>query len=144
MKCAICHRTFPTDIMVAAHIKPRSKCTTQERKNPNVVMPVCKVGCDDFFEKGYLLVDQDGVVRLNEKMTCSSELQTILNLLTGNQCTHFNNETEDFFYTSKTVWNRVNPRPITDQCALTVLMWVHIKMKSEGFREIASNAYTLV
>ena len=96
-KCAICHRTFPTDIMVAAHIKPRSKCTTQERKNPNVVMPVCKVGCDDFFEKGYLLVDQEGVIRLNEKITCYSELQNILDSLTGNLCTHFNDETEDFF-----------------------------------------------
>ena len=96
-KCAICHRTFPTDIMVAAHIKPRSKCTTQERKNPDVVMPVCKVGCDDFFEKGYLLVDKEGVVRLNEKMNCSYELQTILNSLAGNLCTHFNDETEDFF-----------------------------------------------
>lgn len=96
-KCAICHRTLPTDIMVAAHIKPRSKCSTQERKNPNVVMPVCKVGCDDFFEKGYLLVDKEGVVQINEKMNCSPELQTILNSLTGNLCTHFNNETEDFF-----------------------------------------------
>ena len=96
-KCAICHRTFPTDIMVAAHIKPRSKCTTQERKNPNVVMPVCRVGCDDFFEKGYLLVDEEGVVRLNEKMNCSVELQTLLDSLTGNPCTHFNNETEPFF-----------------------------------------------
>ena len=96
-RCAICLRTFPTDIMVAAHIKPRSKCNTQERKNPNVVMPVCKVGCDDFFEKGYLIVDKRGVVRLNEKMTSSIELQTILNSLTGNLCTHFNNETEDFF-----------------------------------------------
>jgi hypothetical protein len=96
-KCAICHRTFPTDIMVAAHIKPRSKCSTKERKNPNVVMPVCKVGCDDFFEKGYLIVDKDGVVRLNEKMTNSVELQTLLNSLTGNLCTHFNNKTKDFF-----------------------------------------------
>lgn len=96
-KCAICHRTFPTDIMVAAHIKPRSKCSTQERKNPNVVMPVCKVGCDDFFEKGYLIVDKDGVVRLNKKMTTSVELQTLLNSLTGNLCTHFNNKTKDFF-----------------------------------------------
>ena len=96
-KCAICYRTFPTDIMSAAHIKPRSKCSTKERKNPNVVMPVCKVGCDDFFEKGYLIVDKDGVVRLNEKMTNSVELQTLLNSLTGNLCTHFNNKTKDFF-----------------------------------------------
>jgi hypothetical protein len=96
-RCALCHRTFPTDLMVAAHIKPRSKCSTQERKNPNVVMPVCKVGCDDFFEKGYLLVDKAGVVQINEKMTYSSELQTVLNALTGNQCTHFKNQTKDFF-----------------------------------------------
>ena len=26
----------------------------------------------------------------------------------------------------------IKPRPITDQCALTVLVWVHIKIKSEG------------
>ncbi len=35
----------------------------------------------------------------------------------------------------KTIQTRVvviKPRPITDQCALTVLVWVHIKMKSEG------------
>ena len=97
-------------------------------------MPVCKVGCDDFFEKGYLLVDKEGVVRLNEKMTCSVELQTILNSLTGNLCTHFDNETEPFSHTSETVWNRINPRPINDQCALTVLVWVHIKMKSDGVK----------
>ena len=65
--CAICHRTFPVDLMVAAHIKPRSKCSTSERKNPNIVMPVCKVGCDDFFEKGYIKVGKDGVVQINDK-----------------------------------------------------------------------------
>jgi len=54
-ECAICQKTLPTDLMVAAHIKPRSKCSVSERKNPNVVMPICKVGCDDFFEKGMSL-----------------------------------------------------------------------------------------
>jgi len=96
-KCAICHRTFPTDIMVAAHIKPRSKCSTKERKNPNVVMPVCKVGCDDFFEKGYLIIDQSGVIQINEEMNHSGELQSVLDSLSGNRCTHFKQETEDFF-----------------------------------------------
>ena len=96
-KCAICHRTFPTDLMVAAHIKPRSKCSTKERKNPNIVMPVCKVGCDDFFEKGYLIIDQSGVIQINEEITYSSELRTVLSELNQKRCTHFNEETEVFF-----------------------------------------------
>jgi len=43
------------------------------------------------------VVDKAGVVQINEKMTYSSELQTILKLLTGNLCTHFNDETKSFF-----------------------------------------------
>ena len=97
VKCAICHRTFPTDLMVAAHIKPRSKCSTQERKNPNVVMPVCKVGCDDFFEKGYLIVNRSGVIHINEEFNYSNELKTVLSELNQKRCTHFNEETEVFF-----------------------------------------------
>jgi len=96
-KCAICHRTVPTDLMVAAHIKPRSKCSTSERKNPNVVMPVCKVGCDDFFEKGYLIVDQGGVIQINEQMKYSDELKALLSELEGKRCTYFSQETEGFF-----------------------------------------------
>ena len=96
-KCAICHRTLPTDLMVAAHIKPRTKCSTSERKNPNVVMPTCKVGCDDFFEKGYLIVDETGVIRINKKMNCSEELKSILGNLEGRHCTHFNDKTNKFF-----------------------------------------------
>lgn len=96
-QCAICHRTFPTNLVVAAHIKPRSNCSTSERKNPDVVMPVCKVGCDDFYEKGYIVVDKKGVVQINEKIDCSPELKAILGELTGKHCTHFNEKTADFF-----------------------------------------------
>lgn len=96
-QCAICLRTFPTQIMVAGHIKPRSKCNTKERLNPNVVMPVCKVGCDDFFEKGYIFVDQKGIVQTNQEMNCSNELKAILSSLNGNRCSYFKSETENFF-----------------------------------------------
>jgi hypothetical protein len=96
-KCAICYRNFPTNIMVAAHIKPRSKCSTQERKNPNVVMPVCKVGCDELFEKGYLIIDKSGVIQINEEMIYSSDLHFVLTSLTGKRCSHFKPETEEFF-----------------------------------------------
>ena len=96
-KCAICHRTFPTEIMVAAHIKPRRACSTLERKNPNVVMPVCKVGCDEFFEKGYIIVDQDGITQINEEISYSIELHSVLSSLAGKSCSHFKQETEYFF-----------------------------------------------
>ena len=96
-KCAICHRILPTNLMVAAHIKPRNKCSTSERKNPNVVMPICKVGCDDFFEKGYIIVDSTGIIRKNEKMNYSIELGLILREIIGKQCTHFNEDTANFF-----------------------------------------------
>ena len=97
IQCAICQRTFPTDLMVTAHIKPRSKCSTFECKNPNVVMPVCRVGCDDFFEKGYIIVDPTGVIRVNQERNYSPELKTILADTAGKHCTHFNKDTAGFF-----------------------------------------------
>lgn len=97
IKCAVCHRTLPSDLMVAAHIKPRSKCSTSERKNPNIVMPVCKIGCDEFFEKGYLIVDNAGKLCLNSKMYYSSELKVILGAYEGKHCNHFNEKTVKFF-----------------------------------------------
>jgi hypothetical protein len=97
VQCSICHKTLPTDLLVAAHIKPRSKCSTSERKNPSIVMPVCKVGCDDFFEKGYLIVDEHGLVRINDEKNCSLDLKVLLKNIEGNICTHFSQETADFF-----------------------------------------------
>jgi hypothetical protein len=105
VQCAICHKTLPTNLLVAAHIKPRSKCTTSERKNPNIVMPVCKVGCDDFFEKGYVIVDEDGFVRVNKRTHYPSDLQIILRSLEGNACTHFNPETAEFFSFKRSIIN---------------------------------------
>lgn len=96
-QCAICHRLIPTNLMVAAHIKPRSKCNPNERKNINVVMPLCKIGCDDLFEKGYIVVDEEGIVRTNYKIRYSKAMKFILNNLIGNSCKFFNNKTISFF-----------------------------------------------
>ncbi|MDB3962361.1 hypothetical protein N9427_04225 [Paracoccaceae bacterium] len=96
-ECALCHRTLPTELMVAAHIKPRSKCSISERKNPNVVMPVCKIGCDDFFEKGYLTVNAKGKITPNTKGVRLSDLYNILKKYDGKFCTHFNDQTKYFF-----------------------------------------------
>jgi len=96
-KCAICHILLPTDLLVAAHIKPRHKCSLTERKNSHIVMPTCKLGCDDFFEKGYIIVNNNGVIIKNEKMNVSKQLNLILKNLEGKICTHFNTKTDIFF-----------------------------------------------
>ena len=60
-------------------------------------MPVCKVGCDDFFEKGYIKVGKDGVVQINDKAEYPNELRLILNKLIDKKCSYFNQETKGFF-----------------------------------------------
>lgn len=95
--CAICQKRLPTDLLVAAHIKPRSSCTYEERVNPRIVMSLCKLGCDDFFEKGYLLIDQNGKCHPNRERSLSDDLRTSLELLNGVSCTAFDQDTSQFF-----------------------------------------------
>ena len=35
-------------------IKKRALCSLEERKDPNIVMPMCIYGCDALFEQGYI------------------------------------------------------------------------------------------
>ncbi|MGI5180544.1 hypothetical protein ACQEVZ_29940 [Dactylosporangium sp. CA-152071] len=59
--CALCGEVYPVDLLVAAHIKQRSACTDDERRNlGNVVMAACLLGCDALYELGYLTVDATG------------------------------------------------------------------------------------
>ena len=95
--CALCHNELPTSLLVAAHIKPRTDCLDDERKDPNVVMPVCKIGCDDFFEKGYVTVDHAGSVRINDAKPISADLRRILTEIEGNHCSYFNAATSAYF-----------------------------------------------
>lgn len=60
-------------------------------------MPVCKLGCDDFFEKGYVVVDMEGFVRVIVKKQLSADSQLALADLEGKECTHFGPATEEFF-----------------------------------------------
>jgi 5-methylcytosine-specific restriction endonuclease McrA len=63
--CGLCGRTVPADYLVAAHIKPRAKCSPRERRDPNVAMLACLFGCDAAFERGHLRVDSQGQISLH-------------------------------------------------------------------------------
>ena len=95
--CAICHRELPSNLMIAAYIKPWGACSEAERKSPHAAMPVCKIGCDDFFENGYIVVEEDGLVWINNEMQYPATLKSVLVDVLGNECTHFNEETAEFF-----------------------------------------------
>jgi hypothetical protein len=63
--CGICGRTYPVDLLVAAHIKRRAECSDEEKRDyTRNVMPTCVFGCDGLFERGYVGVI-DGVVVVN-------------------------------------------------------------------------------
>ena len=61
--CDLCGRSFPAELLVAAHIKPRYECTDAERRDiPAVAMLACGFGCDELYERGLLSVDDVGSI----------------------------------------------------------------------------------
>jgi hypothetical protein len=61
--CALCGARLPVELLVAAHIKPRSECTAKERRDaPKIVFALCLLGCDALYERGLASVDGKGMV----------------------------------------------------------------------------------
>ncbi|WP_152659513.1 hypothetical protein [Demequina salsinemoris] len=67
--CDLCVRTFPSELLVAAHIKPRSECSDDEKRDfENVAMVACRFGCDELFERGFVSVDAGGTAVLSDDL----------------------------------------------------------------------------
>ena len=94
--CACCHKELPVSYLVTAHIKKRSHCTPTEKRDLNVVMPMCKFGCDELFEKGYIKV-QGGLFIRSGKNPTTVELENYIEQIVGNNCQYFNPQTEEYF-----------------------------------------------
>lgn len=93
--CGICGSELPIEFVWCSHIKKRSRCTLKEQLDINVVMPMCKLGCDDLYEKGYIAVD-DGKVKVL-KSTSSLVLQKYINGIDGNKCVYWNDNSKKYF-----------------------------------------------
>ena len=96
-KCAICNKKFPIEFCACAHIKKRSKCNDDEKRDLNVVMPACYFGCDSLFEKGYITI-VDGIVKDNHYgKTSTSDTINYINQIVGNNCEYYNDNSKKYF-----------------------------------------------
>ena len=75
--CCICHSEVPNHgaYIWCAHIKRRSVADENERRDVNIVAGMCKFGCDTLYERGDIVVDQNGVVR--ENLRASNDLPSL-------------------------------------------------------------------
>ncbi|NKX55949.1 HNH endonuclease signature motif containing protein [Arthrobacter mobilis] len=97
--CAICGEERPARLLVAGHIKPRSECTEEERKDfRSVAMLVCSLGCDALFGWGYIVVDADG--RVSRGIPAETkDVEAAVDLLIGKTCGAHNEHTDAHFAT---------------------------------------------
>ncbi|SIT03239.1 HNH endonuclease [Neptunomonas antarctica] len=87
--CAICNSQLPENMFVAAHIKRRSKCTLEEKLDFDAVATLmCKLGCDDLYEKGYIYID-DKKVLSNSKAETTETLDVVISSLVGNEISNW-------------------------------------------------------
>lgn len=99
-QCVICHNIFPVDMLVAAHLKMRAACTKSERKDiNNVAALMCKAGCDDLYERGYISVEAGRVISTNAK-TVTPRLSDIMESIVGLAVANW--ATSSFYYN----WHR--------------------------------------
>lgn len=95
--CGICGKRLPVNMMVTAHIKERNCCSKKEKLDfRHVIMPMCKFGCDDLYEKGYIYV-QDGLVKINRQKWVTPDMEAELSKLENKKCPYYNPKTKLYF-----------------------------------------------
>ena len=101
--CALCGHQYPLRFLVAAHIKKRSICTDDERRDlRHVAMLACTFGCDALYEAGWITVGPDGRIQAIPPDTePSGRLRDHLQQLAGQYCRAHNQASEAYF-----AWHR--------------------------------------
>ena len=96
--CDLCSKELPTRLLVSAHIKPRADCTDVEKRDLNVVFRACTLGCDELFEKSYLIVQSNGMISGTENLDKSTvALKQYASQIIGKICTAFSESNKQYF-----------------------------------------------
>ena len=82
--CALCKRFFMVSELVAAHKKRRTLCNPAERRDPDIVMPLCDLGCDFVYEQRQVVV-RDGVTTCGAFEDCSEAVREYAEGLVGRE-----------------------------------------------------------
>lgn len=97
-RCSLCGRIFPTNLLIAAHIKPRSKCSLPEKQDAaNIVFPLCLFGCDSLYERGYASVNSRGKVEVKIFDSNTPIVKTYLKSIEGRTCKSWTAQTAKYF-----------------------------------------------
>jgi hypothetical protein len=95
--CCICNKEYPVKFLWAAHIKKRAKCSLDEKKDlENIAAPMCKFGCDELYEKGYIGVKDGSVTQIKDN-ELTDNLQSYINSIADNSCSSWNDNTKHYF-----------------------------------------------
>lgn len=86
-ECGLCREKFPFDLLVAAHIKRRADCSNKEKRDLANVIPMCKFGCDDLFERGYVSVNC-GWIRVNNQKKMTEAVREYVQKLINQKCAY--------------------------------------------------------
>ncbi|MDC0145577.1 HNH endonuclease [bacterium] len=93
--CSICDKKLNIEFLVCAHIKKRSKCDDKEKRNISNVTPMCKFGCDELFERGYIVVEKGKIKVMKNNNT--DFVNNYLEKLDGKTCAIYSEHNEIFF-----------------------------------------------
>jgi hypothetical protein len=79
--CFLCGEKLPAELLVAAHIKKRSKCTDTEKRDHANVVPMCLLGCDALFERGHVALLDNKIDTRLKSAAPRSRLYAVLMVL---------------------------------------------------------------
>jgi len=97
LQCVICGRSFPTELVRAAHIKRRADCSSAEKRDyQNNVVPMCTLGCDELFERGYVVV-RDGSVQKGRKVASTPAVEDYIAQIVDRLCLSYYRGSDLYF-----------------------------------------------
>ena len=94
--CSCCGKKYPVSMLWCSHIKKRSKCSEQEKRDFNIVLPMCRFGCDELFEKGYISVNKEGII-FQVKEVLNMNVKDYIDKLVNKKCSDYHNLNSKYF-----------------------------------------------
>ncbi|MGO2541323.1 MAG: hypothetical protein ACTH8J_09260 [Specibacter sp.] len=95
--CAICGEHYPARLLIAGHIKPRTRSNDEERMDfEHNAMLTCALGCDALYEWGYVVVDAKGRIKAGQPAE-TPRIEAAVEALVGRNCTAFDEHTAAAF-----------------------------------------------